>query len=93
LPATLPFGAINESSPSSGSSEATRTRKGAPFQGEIGEDKTAISDAAPQLPSAFSAWESTAANRRTKNAPPTSDKAVTAAANGRKESKLSAFPL
>ena len=49
LAATLPFGAISENSPSSGLSVANITRKGAPFQGAIGEVKTASSVASSQL--------------------------------------------
>src|SRR5256885_7370862 len=49
LAATLPSGAISESSPSSGFSAAKTTRKGAPFHGASGEDKTAISAASSQL--------------------------------------------
>jgi hypothetical protein len=40
LAATLPSGAISESSPSSGFSTAKTTRNGAPFHGEIGEGRT-----------------------------------------------------
>ena len=49
LAATLPLGAISESSPSSGFSAAKRTRKGAPFHGAIGEDKTESSATSSQL--------------------------------------------
>ena len=54
LAATLPSGAISESSPSSGFSAAKMTRNGAPFHGAIGADRTAIS-AAPssQVPDGF----------------------------------------
>src|SRR6202040_4419985 len=79
LAATLPSGAISESSPSSGFSAARTTRKGAPFHGAIGEGKTASSAASSQLPDAPCACDSTAENRKTKNAPAISNNAVTAA--------------
>ena len=50
LAATLPSGAISESSPSSGFSAAKMTRKGAPFHGATGEGRTAISAASSQVP-------------------------------------------
>ena len=50
LAATLPSGAISESSPSSGFSAAKTTRKGAPFHGAIGEGRTATSAASSQVP-------------------------------------------
>ena len=50
LAATLPSGAISESSPSSGFSAAKMTRRGAPFHGATGEGKTASSAASSQLP-------------------------------------------
>src|SRR6266508_178798 len=83
LAATLPSGAISESSPSSGFSTAKMTRKGAPFHGAIGEGKTASSAASSQLPSGPWACESTTEKRKTKNAPAISNNAVTAAANWR----------
>ena len=81
--ATVPSGAISESSPSSGFSAAKTTRKGAPFHGAIGENKTASSAASSQLPAGAFACEPTAENRKTKNAPAISNHAVTAAANWR----------
>ena len=39
--ATVPSGAISDSSPSSGFSAANTTRNGAPLQGATGEDRTA----------------------------------------------------
>ena len=80
LAATLPSGAISESSPSSGFSAAKTTRKGAPFHGAIGEGRTASSDASSQLPGEPWARESTAEKRTTKNAPAISSNAVVAAA-------------
>src|SRR5262252_8075482 len=49
LTATLPFGAISESSPASGFSTAKITRSGAPFQGASGDGSTATSAASSQL--------------------------------------------
>jgi len=46
--ATLPFGAISESSPESGFSTAKITRSGAPFQGASGDGSTATSAAFSQ---------------------------------------------
>ena len=83
LAATLPSGAISESSPSSGFSAAKTTRKGAPFHGAIGEGKTASSAASSQMPDGPWACASTAEKRKTKNAPAISNNAVTAAANWR----------
>ena len=48
LAATLPSGAISESSPSSGFSAAKMTRSGAPFHGVTGEGRTASSAASSQ---------------------------------------------
>ena len=59
LAATLPSGAISESSPSSGFSAAKTTRKGAPFHGTIGEGRTASSAASSQVPGEPWAREST----------------------------------
>ena len=78
LAATLPSGAISESSPSSGFSAAKTTRKGAPFQGAIGEGRTASSAASSQLPGA-AARESPAERARTNNAPAVSNNAFAAA--------------
>src|SRR5438445_4905989 len=50
LAATLPFGAISESSPWSGFSTAKITRNGAPFQGASGDGSTATSAASSQVP-------------------------------------------
>ena len=63
LAATLPSGAISESSPSSGFSAAKTTRKGAPFHGAIGEGRTASSAASSQLPGAPWARASAAEKR------------------------------
>src|SRR5215470_6911056 len=49
LMATLPFGAISESSPESGFSTAKITRSGAPFQGATGDGSTATSAASSQV--------------------------------------------
>src|SRR5262249_60600120 len=78
LTASFPSGAISESSPSTGSSAAKTTRKGAPFQGAIGEDRTATSAAPAQLLSGSLACRSDAAKTKTKNTPPTRNNAVTA---------------
>ena len=83
LAVSFPSGAISESSPSSGSSAAKTTRKGAPFQGAIGEDKTATSAALAQLLPGFSACKSDTEKTTTKNALATSNDAVTAAENWR----------
>src|SRR6202049_1259596 len=83
LAATLPSGAISESSPASGVSAAKTTRKGTPCHGAIGEGKTASSAASSQMPNGSLACESTTAKRKTKNAPAISNDAVTAAANWR----------
>src|ERR1700720_3043759 len=77
--ATLPSGAISESSPSSGFSAVRITRKGAPFQGASGEGRTASSAASSQLPSAVSARASVAEKRKAKNPPAISDNADAAA--------------
>src|SRR6202045_3245158 len=79
MAATLPSGAISESSPSSGFSAARITRKGAPFQGASGEGRTASSAASSQLPSAVSARASVAEKRKAKNPPAISDNADAAA--------------
>src|SRR5919197_4120329 len=86
LAATLPFGAISESSPSSGFSAAETTRNGAPFHGAMGEDKTASSAASSQVPDEPCACESTAENKKTNNAPAAGNHAVTAAASRRARS-------
>src|SRR5215211_7142420 len=83
LAATLPLGAISESSPSSGFSAAKMTRNGAPFHGAIGEGRTASSAASSQTPGRPWAGESATENRMAKNAPAISNDAVAAAANGR----------
>src|SRR3954463_8504163 len=83
LAATVPSGAISESSPSSGFSAAKTTRKGAPFQGATGEGKTASSAASSQVPSGACARASVTEKRKTKNAPAISNNAVAAAANRR----------
>ena len=83
LAATLPSGAISESSPSIGFSAAKMTRRGAPFQGATGEGRTASSAASSQVPIGPCACESTAENRQTKNAPAISNDAVAAAASWR----------
>src|SRR4249919_3857663 len=77
--ATLPSGAISESSPSSGFSAVRITRKVAPFQGASGEGRTASSAASSQLPSAVSARASVAEKRKAKNPPAISDNADAAA--------------
>src|SRR5581483_3540910 len=48
LAATLPSGAISDSSPSSGFSAATSTRSGMPFQGANGAGRTVMSFASLQ---------------------------------------------
>src|SRR6185436_8088784 len=78
LTATLPSGAISESSPSSGFSAASMTRNGAPLQGAIGDGRTAISAASSQLEPC--ARESTAANSKTKQAPAIGSSVVIGAA-------------
>src|SRR5512140_612760 len=62
LVATLPFGAISDSSPSIGFSEATTTRSGAPFQGDSGEGSTVTSAASSQL--AAGPWAHAATGKR-----------------------------
>jgi hypothetical protein len=79
--ATLPSGAISESSPSSGFSAAKMTRRGAPFHGAIGEGRTAISAASSQAPPAPCACAPTVERRMTGHAPAISHNAVAAAAN------------
>ena len=83
LAATLPSGAISESSPSSGFSAAKTTRNGAPFHGATGEGRTAISAASSQPPENLAARESAAEKRKANNAPAISSNAVAAAANWR----------
>src|SRR5215218_8111439 len=68
LAATLPLGAISESSPS---------------HGAIGEGRTASSAASSQTPGRPWAGESATENRMAKNAPAISNDGVAAAANGR----------
>src|SRR5271165_4093698 len=92
LAATLPSGATSENSPSSGFSAAKITRKGAPFHGAIGEGKTASSAASSQVPDAPCACDSTAENRKAKNAPAISNNAVTAAANRHAGNNGAPFP-
>jgi hypothetical protein len=83
LAATLPSGAISESSPSSGLSEEKMTRKGAPFHGAIGDGKIATSAASSQVPSGPAARESATEKKKTKDVPALSSNAVAAAANRR----------
>src|SRR5215471_6022686 len=83
LAATLPSGAISNSSLSSGFSTAKTTRKGTPFHGATGDDKTASSAASSQMARRPWACESTTEQRTTKNAPAISNNADTAAANRR----------
>src|ERR1700730_16803466 len=83
MAATLPSGAISESSPSSGFSAARITRRGAPFHGASGDGRTASSAASSQLPSAASARASVAEKRKTKNPPAISDNADAAVASWR----------
>src|SRR3990170_1344726 len=78
--ATFPSGAISESSPSRDSSAAKTTRKGAPFHGAIGEERTASRAASSQLPDGPLACAPTT---ETKSAPAIRSNAVTAAANWR----------
>ena len=78
LAATLPSGAISESSPSSGFSAAKMTRNGAPFHGVTGEGRTASSAASSQVPTGPWARESTVETRKTKNVPAISNDADTA---------------
>src|SRR5262249_40647174 len=86
LAATLPFGAISESSPSSGFSAVKMTRKGAPFHGLTGEGMTAISETSSQLPGSL-ACATSAEKREARNAPAISSDAVTAREKGRAKSK------
>ena len=51
--AIFPFGAISESSPSSGFSAAKITRKGTPLAGAKGDENMLISTACPQPPAAW----------------------------------------
>src|SRR3954463_1836458 len=83
LAATLPSGAISESSPSSGFSAAKTTRKGAPFHGVTGEGRIASSAASSQARDGAWACDPTAEQRKTKSAPAISENAVATAANGR----------
>ena len=78
LAAMLPSGAISESSPSSGLSEAKRTRKGAPFHGAIGAGKTATLTASWQMLDKPSARACTAERKETTNPPAISTDAVAA---------------
>src|ERR1700738_3090062 len=83
MAATLPSGAISESSPSSGFSAARINRRGAPFHGASGDGRTASSAASSQLPSAASARASVSEKRKTKNPPAISDNADAAVASWR----------
>jgi len=86
LAATLPSGAISESDPCSGFSAATRTCKGAPFQGDSGAARIAIWAACSQLADELSAQALAAG--KTENAAATSTEAV-AAGNRRARSNVS----
>src|SRR5277367_3260662 len=83
--ATLPSGAISESSPSTGFSATTRTRSGAPFQGASGDGRTAKSGPSSQplagLWAALCARTSVVAT--SKHRPANGNNAVTAAVNRR----------
>src|SRR5262249_1105321 len=92
LPATLPLGAISDSSPSSGFSAANTTRNGAPFHGVIGEDTTASSAASSQPPAGAWACASTAEKSKTKHAPATSNDAVATAVKPRAATKSEPLP-
>jgi hypothetical protein len=78
LAAMLPSGAISESSPSSGLSEAKSTRKAAPFHGAIGAGKTASLAASWQMLDGPSARACTAERKETTNPPAISNDAVAA---------------
>jgi hypothetical protein len=91
LAATLPSGAISDSSPSIGFSAEKRTRNGAPFHGAIGEGRIASSAASSQLAGDVCARASNAEKRTAKNAPVISNDAVAAAANRRAGNKRAPF--
>src|SRR6185312_7061395 len=88
LATTRPSGAISDSSPSSGFSAAKTTRKGAPFHGAIGDDKTAMSVSSPQMPLACA---STTGNRKTKKTHAVGNSADLAAAKIRAENNWDPF--
>src|SRR5271154_3347472 len=92
LAATLPSGAISDSSPASGFSAATMTRNGAPFHGAVGVDKTAMSAASSQAPEKPSARDSTAEKRQPKNAAAISNDPVAAEPDWRSRNTLIPFP-
>ena len=81
--ATLPSGAISESSPSSGFSAVNMTRSGAPFHGAIGEGSTASSAASSQRRRALGARVRLEREKEGEKRTAIGSKAVAAAANRR----------
>src|SRR5262249_8485918 len=91
--ATVPSGAVSESSPCSGFSVTSMTRSGAPFHGAHGEGRSEISPAASHSGAEPCARAFPGARART-NAPAISDNAVVAAPiNWRAESTGDPLPL
>src|SRR5262245_22361552 len=84
LAATLPLGAIRDSSPSIGFSAAKMTRSGAPRHGATGEGRMAIWGSSQPAAAAW-ARASATANRRANETPAVSSEAVAAAAIRRAE--------
>ena len=80
LAATLPSGAMSESSPSSGFSPAKMTRSGAPFHGATGEGITASSAASAQAVAAAWALAFLTGKKLTRHALAISNSPVPAAA-------------
>src|SRR5579859_4513783 len=73
LAATLPSGAISDSSPSSGFSAATSTRSGRPFQGANGAGNMVISLASVQALAGVWAWARACEAVRPADVPATSN--------------------
>src|ERR1700722_6580088 len=81
--ATLPSGAISESSPRIGFSAAKMTRSGAPFHGASGDGRTASGAASSQLEPGACACACEFCPERTTKAPATSTDAAQATVNPR----------
>jgi hypothetical protein len=82
-----PSGATSESDPSTGFSETTMTRSGAPFHGPAGDGKTVISAASAQVADAAAAGDVVAESSDVTSPAATSDD-VAATENHRARSML-----
>jgi hypothetical protein len=86
LTATLPSGAISDSTPSPGFSVTTMTRSGAPVQGASGDGKTVTSAGFAQPSDAAAAGDSAVEKSSTNKPPATGKNAIAAAAKRRARS-------